>query len=344
MSFDPNGDFDYLGDDETEEVTFVYTIEDSLGAVDTATVTIRIEGINDLLAEDDSESTRYNETVTGNVLDNDSDPDGDAFTVDTVDGNPVGEDGTSVELPDGGDVTIYPNGTFEFDPGTDFDDLDRGDSAVTCFEYTITDDIDGASAEVCITVYGDDDPPVAVDDTESTDQDTPVSGNVLLNDSDPDGDDLTVIVVEDEPINEEGSSIPLDSGAVVTVYPNGTFVYDPNGAFDSLDEVETAQDCFEYVVWDGAGGSDTATVCIRIEGKNDVVAEDDSYTTNPATSITENIVANDSDPENDSFSVIKVDPDGDGTFDVNVPPGGQVTFVGDKVVGSDPGGIVTLHP
>jgi len=151
-----------------------------------------------------------------------------------------------------------------------------------------------------------------------------------------------VISVEGTDVSEEGSTVPLPSGAVVTLYPNGTFVYDPNGAFDSLAEGETVEDCFEYVISDDSGGTDTGTVCIKVEGKNDVVAEDDSYTTDADVPITEQIVRNDSDPEGDDFSVSEVDPEGDGTF-VPVDAGG-VTFAAAKTSDSEAGGVVTLYP
>lgn len=64
-------------------------------------------------------TSQYNKCVTGNVLDNHSDPEGDTPMMD--EGTPVEGGGTTVDLPDGGgDRTIYLNA-----PGTDFDDLER---------------------------------------------------------------------------------------------------------------------------------------------------------------------------------------------------------------------------
>jgi hypothetical protein len=53
---------------------------------------------------------------------------------------------------------------------------------------------------------------------------------------------------------------------LVTDNGDGTFTYDPNGAFDDLGAGQTASDSFEYTVDDGNGGSDTATVTITVNG------------------------------------------------------------------------------
>ena len=50
---------------------------------------------------------------------------------------------------------------------------------------------------------------------------------------------------------------------------DGTFDYDPNGAFEALAVTETATDTFTYTVDDGNGGTATETVTITITGQND---------------------------------------------------------------------------
>jgi len=87
-------------------------------------------------------------------------------------------------------------------------------------------------------------PPVANDDVASTNQDTPVTIDVLANDSDPDGDPLTVDSVTDPP---NGSAV--NNGDSVTYTP------DPGW---------TGTDTFDYTVSDGKGGTDTATVYVRV--------------------------------------------------------------------------------
>lgn len=54
---------------------------------------------------------------------------------------------------------------------------------------------------------------------------------------------------------------------------------------------------------DSEGAVAATTVTITIAGQNGVIAEDDTYSTDQETIVTESIVTRDSDPENDSFSV-----------------------------------------
>ena len=88
-------------------------------------------------------------------------------------------------------------------------------------------------------------PPVAVKDIFETGFDTPFTGNVLDNDSDPDGDELSVLT-NTQPANGK-----------VTMNPDGTFTYTPNAGF-------IGEDSFSYTVIDGNGGYDQATVHITV--------------------------------------------------------------------------------
>lgn len=90
-------------------------------------------------------------------------------------------------------------------------------------------------------------PPNAEDDRATTQQNTPVTINVLANDSDPDGDSLQIVDV-DETSNEGGS---------VECLTRGTCVYTPPQDF-------TGTDTFAYTVSDGRGGQDTALVDVRV--------------------------------------------------------------------------------
>ena len=58
----------------------------------------------------------------------------------------------------------------------------------------------------------------------------------------------------------------LASGGLVTMNANGTYAYDPNGAFAHLLDGQTANDSFTYQVSDGAGGVATATVNVTVSG------------------------------------------------------------------------------
>jgi VCBS repeat-containing protein len=106
--------------------------------------------------------------------------------------------------------------------------------------------------------------PTAVDDYYTTDQVTPVSGNVLANDIGPTGDTLTVSTVNGTAANVS-TQITLASGALLTVLADGIYVYDPNGAFNYLAPGQAASDSFTYTAADSAGvQSNTATVTITV--------------------------------------------------------------------------------
>ena len=98
---------------------------------------------------------------------------------------------------------------------------------------------------VTIDVIGDNDPPVAIDDYVSTNEDTLVIidalvANGLSPDSDPNNDALTPV-----------SNTAPGNGAV-TLNPDGTFGYTPSSNFYGLDS-------FGYTISDGNGETATAT-------------------------------------------------------------------------------------
>ncbi len=111
--------------------------------------------------------------------------------------------------------------------------------------------------------------PIASDDTFATDEASALAAaSILANDTDGDGDPLSVATVNNEAANV-GSQIALASGALLTVDPNGTFDYDPNGAFDALNDGQSATDSFTYTATDDSDQSNTATVTITVNGVDD---------------------------------------------------------------------------
>jgi VCBS repeat-containing protein len=91
---------------------------------------------------------------------------------------------------------------------------------------------------------------------------------VLANDIDLEGGALTVTAVEGNPA-DVGNTIVLGSGALVRLNANGSYSYDPNGAFDWLAAGDTGFDSFSYAVSDPGGASSSATVTITLSGVND---------------------------------------------------------------------------
>jgi T1SS-143 domain-containing protein len=142
-------------------------------------------------------------------------------------------------------------------------------------------------------------PPVATDDIATTSEDVPLNAiNVLLNDSDADGDPL--IVTSASAVN-----------GTVTINPDNTLNYTPTPHFNGNDSIS-------YSISDGLGGSDSATVSITVVPVNDPPqALNDSATTSEDTAITDiPVLTNDSDPDLDVLTVISASAD-HGTVSIN---------------------------
>ncbi len=125
-------------------------------------------------ATNDAATTNENASTTGNVLTNDTDPDGDTLVVSAVNGSPASV-GTAISGSQGGTFTIQPNGSYTFQPGTAFDGLAVGQTRTTSITYTVSDNQGGTStATVTVTVVGRNDAPTS----------TPI-GTQSANDGDP---------------------------------------------------------------------------------------------------------------------------------------------------------------
>ncbi|MEO1006657.1 MAG: FG-GAP-like repeat-containing protein, partial [Cyanobacteria bacterium J06638_38] len=124
---------------------------------------------------------------------------------------------------------------------------------------------DGISILLNDTSVSGNTPPVAVDDNFTINENQILAGDVLENDTDADGDKLTVTAINGNS-NNLNQQITLPSGVKLTLSSNGTFSYNPNSVFDDLNTGETATDNFSYTISDGNGGTDIATVRITING------------------------------------------------------------------------------
>ena len=118
--------------------------------------------------------------------------------------------------------------------------------------------VDGTSQEISLTINGTNDGPIAVGDVAETDSGTAITSIfVLLNDSDIDASDRFDVDSFDT-TNTLGN---------VIYNGDGTFTYDPSGAFDFLDSGETIDDIFSYTIIDQNGGASTAEVTISVTGE-----------------------------------------------------------------------------
>ena len=114
------------------------------------------------------------------------------------------------------------------------------------FTYTASNADGNDTATVDVTVNPVNGPPVAVDDSTSTPQGVAKDVNVLANDSDPEGDVLSVVS------NSQGAN-----GSVSSCTAGGVCTYTPNPGY-------SGQDSFTYTVTDGNGATATATVSVTV--------------------------------------------------------------------------------
>lgn len=248
------------------------------------------------VALDDTAVTDSGTAVTISVLGNDSDPDGDNLAV------------TSLSGVANGSAKINNNGTVSFTPAATF-------SGTEVFSYNISDNKGGnASASVSVTVNASvatNTAPVANNDSAATDMDTAVLIPVLANDSDPDGDTLTIVST-----SGVNGSVTVSSG-VVSFTPTAGF---------------TGVESFSYTVSDGNGHTASATVTVTVNAtanqNSAPVAVDDNATMTSVGSIVIAVLANDSDPEGDTLSISAVSNAAKGTVSVN--SNGSLTYLPGK--------------
>lgn len=88
---------------------------------------------------------------------------------------------------------------------------------------------------------------------------------VLGNDSDADGDTLSITHIDAQPVSVS-TVVTLSSGATVELLANGSLRFDQNGVYESLNAGQTAPESFSYTISDGNGGTDTANVALTIQG------------------------------------------------------------------------------
>jgi gliding motility-associated-like protein len=204
---------------------------------------------------DDNVTTNEDTPVSGNVLTNDTDPDADQLTVTkfTVNGSTYAAGATAV-VPGIGTIVIQANGNYVFTPAKDYN------GTVPSIVYTATDpDGNTSAATLSITVKPINDAPVAKDDSYTGDEDMPVNGVVLPNDSDVDGDTLSVVrLIIGGTTYSVSQSITLPGIGVLTMDAKGKFVFSPTKDFNGAVPEIT------YVVSDGKGGEASAKLTIGI--------------------------------------------------------------------------------
>ncbi|MFC7536036.1 Ig-like domain-containing protein [Sphingomonas sp. GCM10030256] len=139
----------------------------------------------------------------------------------------------------GGSVSINSaTGAYSFTPSKDF-------SGTASFRFTASDgSLTSSPAQVTITIAPVNDAPVANADSASTIQGAPVLIDVLANDTDVDGDPLSIAAIG----NAANGMVEIENGQVR---------YTPNAGF-------SGNDAFSYTVSDGVGGTAQGSVGVSV--------------------------------------------------------------------------------
>ncbi len=285
VSINPDGTYTYTPDNGfTGTDSFMYEVCDdgnpSLCDQTTVTITVLPNTGNATSAMDDSGIGLINMDISGSMIANDSDPEGDGQMVNTV----------PVSNPTNGSVVINMDGTYTYTPNADFTGNDQ-------FVYEICDDHSMSActqATVYLTVLPDrPNTTNAEDDYNHTPVNTAVSGNVLTNDTDEQGDTQST--------NTTITTLPTNG--MVSLDAMGNYTYTPNADY-------TGEDSFQYTVCDDGTPQvcDVATVYIEIlpnigSGNNAVIANPDNNVTNINTPVVGNVTDNDNDPNGDNLTV-----------------------------------------
>jgi gliding motility-associated-like protein len=306
--------------------SITYTVKDNLGATSNqATITVSVN--KKPVATNDAVTIDEDNVAIVNILGNDSD-DGSLNTA-SVDLNPAVTDiQTTRTIASVGTFSVNTSGVLTFTPVSNF-------NGVASITYTVNDDkgLTSDPATVTIQVNAVNDSPVAVNDSKSTNEDTPITSfNILANDSDPDGGNELNLASVDLNLAEDGIQHSFTSSGIFTVDNNGNLSYSPATNFYGTVTIS-------YTISDKSGAiSNVATITITVNPVNDppIAVSDQATSSGQAV----------------SFSVVSNDIDVDGTVnaatvDLNTGASGiqntlTVSGQGTYVVNS--AGVVTFTP
>jgi VCBS repeat-containing protein len=299
FSLDPSGTFsgmppqDYNGD-----IIITVTASDGDRSVDSS-FTLTVTPVND--APDDANeslTTAEDTPLSGNVLTNAIDVDGDTLSITQFEVNSTTYSaGQTANLIGVGTLMIDANGDFTFNPASNFN------GAVPVATYTVSDNNGGTdTSTLSISVTPVNDPPSDANESLTTLEDTPLSGNVLANATDVDGDTLSITqFVVNSATYSAGQTANLAGVGTLMIDANGDFTFNP--ALDFNGAVPVAM----YTVSDDHGGTDTSTLTISVTPANDPpVAVADSYSALQNNLFGANVLDNDTDVDTDHFALTAI--------------------------------------
>nr|MBN1228418.1 tandem-95 repeat protein [Anaerolineae bacterium] len=299
LTLNPDGSFTYMPTaGYTGPDSFTYYANDLTYNANLATVSIMVSAANTPpVADDDSygidEDTLLTVTAPG-VLDGDTDTDSDPLTAALVDD------------VDRGTLALNSDGSFTYAPDNNY----HGTDSFTYRAHDSTDDSNLATVDITINPVND--PPEAVSDAYSLDEDialdVPAPG-VTGNDVDPDGLARTAILRRS-----------VEHGGLI-FNPDGSFTYYPHPDFNGTDS-------FIYRLDDGLAISSDALVTLTVlPVADDPVAGDDSYTLDEdyvLAAAAPGIMFNDVDPDGDVLTAALLQEPAHGTLELN--PDGSFAY------------------
>ena len=242
------------------------------------------------VAVEDEGFTYQDNSTTGDLSENDFDPDGDALTYSLISGTVNGI------------TTIYPNGTYLFVPNQYY-------FGVTSMTYQVCDGNGGCDIGLLMMyVPFLNDPPQANDDILMVEVDEGRFGNARTNDYEP---DLEILFY---------SRLVGPFNGTVTFNVNGTFFYIPNPGF-------TGTDMIVYQACDPCFVCDQATINITVTGPNEDPSATPSLNNpvNEDTQLIGNLSGFVSDPENDPLIFSLQSPPSQGS--VTISQSGSFLFI-----------------
>ena len=307
---------DALDPGDTETDLFTYTLKDDADKnASTATLTITVTGINDdITAVDDTDAVNAGASISRSTSDaqeldqDDTDADADdvpgSLTITAIrtgqktgsgDTKTLGQEFTTTY----GTVTINADGSYSYAANRpDALSLANDATVVDYFTYTVRDQSGNTSnGQLAITVTGIDsgsnNAPVANNDTGAVDEDATLTVNaasgVESNDTDPDGDDISVVGIAGGTV---GSGVTGTYGTL-TLNADGSYQYVADqSAADALGNGVQATDTFTYTLQDDGTGNlqDQATITITVTGiDDDPVGVNDAGAVNEDATITKTI-------------------------------------------------------
>ncbi|MDY6983297.1 MAG: cadherin-like domain-containing protein, partial [Pseudomonadota bacterium] len=288
LTLNTNGSYVYtlksgvtLGTEDQLSEVVTYTVSDGKGGTDTATLTIVISdyGIGDKtinVVEDGA-------PASGNLL-ADEDSGLEVVFVGPVDdlGDP-GNAGVPFATTYGG-ITINANGSYVYTLNNalyEIQSLAEDDTLQDEVEFTVKNASGTfATATITINIDGTNDAPVARNDSASiVKTGSTVGGDVFLNDTDVDNDDVMTVTLVGGSGANVGSSLALAYGTI-NLNAAGTYTYTLNTSHASVAALaagQSLQDTVTYQVTDTEGATSSATLTITINGLQPIVPADADY-------------------------------------------------------------------